>query len=138
MDSSSAIPIGTCTHGPVLLSDSPTEEINKFAISIIDYDGSRHPSLVSCKTTSQHHDKLWPGEFFIDDLFGYGRTKVQPHNIVRIQRQTQLPRHRHVGDVAPTNLPDFEMGLKLAIRAGRLDAKESLELADSWQRLFVV
>lgn len=137
MNPSSIISLGTCTFGPVYLSAS-TEEEDKFAISIIEYDGTRHVNLISCKTTSQNHHKVWPGEFILSDLFGHGPTKIQPYNVVRIQKNAQLGSHRHIGRLHSSILPQFEDGLKIAIRKGLFDAKESLDLANSWQRLFPI
>lgn len=136
MNSHSSIPIGTCTFGPVILSQSTTEE-DKFSVAIIDYDKSRHYNLITCKTTSQNHHKVWPGEFIVSDLFGRGPTKVQPYNIIRITKP-RLVAHSHIGRLHSSYLPEFELGLKLAIKQGLLDPKETLDLADSWKRFFTV
>jgi hypothetical protein len=135
MDPSAVIPIGTCSYGPLRLSMSTKEE-NKFGISIIEYDGSKphHTNLIVCKTTSQYHDKLWPGEFLLSDLFGYGPTKVQPFNIARIQK-TRMPSHNRKGVLGSMHLPKFEMGLKIALARNDFDAREKLDLADSWESL---
>lgn len=135
MNPAGNFPIGTCTFGPVYLSASTAEE-NKFGIAIIEYDGSRHVNMVVCKTTSKKHDKIYPGEFLLSDLFGHGPTKVQPFNISRIQKASQLPRHTHKGILDNIHLPKFKDGLRIAITRGELDAKEKLDLADSWQHLF--
>ena len=133
MDHESTIDVGTCTFGPVVLSASTTHE-NKFSITVIKYDGSKHYNLINCKTTS-NTAKVWPGEFIVDDLFGYGTSKIQPYNIVRILK-SNIPSHRHVGILDISLLPQFEHGLKIAIKQGMFDAKETLDLADSWQHLF--
>ena len=78
---------------------------------------------------------LWPGEFLLDDLFGKGRTKVQPFNVIRIPK-TKIPQHTHLGQLAVTDLQKFKLGLQVAIKGELFDAKESLDLADSWRGLF--
>jgi len=136
MNSNHSFPIGTCTYGPVVLSASIEEE-NKHSISIIEYDGTRHINLVTCKTTSKGHNDLWPGEFIIEDLFGRGPTKVRPYNIIRI-RKPRINAHTHLGTIAQDVLPQFELGLRIAVKKRELDPKEILDLADSWQDLFSV
>ncbi len=136
MDVHDVIPIGTCTFGPVVLSQSTTEE-NKHSLAIIKYEKTSHANLVSCKTTSKGHEKLWPGEFLLTDLFGRGPTKVQPYNVVRI-RAPRLSAHQHVGLLSSAQLPQFQFGLRVAVKKGLFDAKETLDLASSWQHLFPV
>jgi len=80
---------------------------------------------------------MWPGEFMIDDLFGCGKSKIQPYNIIRI-RKSRIGAHRRIGNLDPEYLPRFELGLRGAIKKGLFDAKETLDLADSWRSFFKV
>lgn len=128
------MPIGCCTNGPVLLSESDRME-HKFVISIVDYDKAKHRNGIACKTTGQHHDHIYRGEFMIDDFFGRGTTKVQPYNIVRTP-QSDLDSHRHIGDIDPSLLPQFETGLRIAIQRRILNPNEILRVVDSWSKIF--
>ncbi len=132
----SPMSIGCCTNGPVLLSESNAME-HKFVISIVDYDKARHRNGVACKTTGQHHDTIYDGEFLIDDFFGRGVTKVQPYNIVRTP-ESDLASHRYIGDVDPSILPQFERGLRIAIQRRILNPGEILRVVDSWSKIFAV
>ncbi len=136
MDYTQKIDIGTCTYGPVILSASTVDEM-KHAISIINYTHETSTYLISCKTTSSVDGKIWDGEFVVDNLFGRGPSKIQPYNVVRIPKD-KLPSHRHVGKLHASVLPKFELGLKITIKQGLLDSKESLALANSWQNFFSI
>jgi len=129
------ISIGVCSLGPLDISKHPRDY--KHVICISNYDKYKHTSLLSCKTTSQNHDKVYPGEFFLPDLFGKGKTKVQPYNIHRVT-QSQLNNHSLVGKLDSSHMPKFELGLKLAIKSGRFRPLEILDIADSWQPFFAV
>lgn len=128
--------IGNCTRGPVLLSDSDTLE-HKFVLTIVDYDSAQHRTAIACKTTSKNHDKIYLGEFLLNDLFGKGQTKVQPYNIVRMPA-TDLESHRHIGQLDAAHLPLFETGLRIAIQRRMLNPAEVLRVVDSWSAIFTV
>jgi hypothetical protein len=130
------LPIGHCTNGPVLLSESPRLE-RKFVISIVEFDNSKHRHGVSCKATSKGHDKVWPGEFLIDDFFGRGKAKIQPYNIVRMPT-SDFEKHRHIGALDPSHLPLFEKGLRIAIQKDIFNPAEVLRVANSWSAIFSV
>jgi hypothetical protein len=134
MNAAGTIQVGTCTHGPVILSSSTTPEL-KFSITIIEFDGARHVNLINAKTTSQNLSKVWPDEVYLEDLFGRGPSKIQVSNIVRIRKE-KIPEHSHIGNINPVLLPHFEQGLKVLISNRDLSSAEMLDLADSWQNLF--
>lgn len=134
MNPASTITIGVCTHGPVFLSNSTKEEL-KFSIVVIEYIGTKHVNLISCKTTSQHLDKTWPDEIYLTDLFGKGHSKIQVSNIIRIRKE-KIPKHVYIGTLHPTLLVKFKVGLKYAIKIGQFSSAEALDLADSWKGLF--
>lgn len=72
----------------------------------------------------------------VGDFFGRGATKVQPYNIVRMP-ESDLESHRYIGDIDPALLPQFEIGLRIAIQRQLLNPKEILRVVDSWSRIFV-
>lgn len=134
MNPTTDITIGTCTHGPVILSDSTQAEL-KFSVVVIHYDAGRHVNLIASKTTSQALHQVWPDEIYLDDLFGRGPSKIQVPNIIRTRKE-KIPEHRHIGILDSSLMPQFEQGLKIAIASGRFSSDEALDLADSWQQLF--
>lgn len=126
--------IGCCTNGPVMLSESDKLE-HKFVIGIAHYNKKKHRNSIACKTTGHNHNKVYPGEFFINDFFGRGKTKVQPYNIVRMPA-TDLDTHRYIGDIDSSQLPMFEIGLRIAIQTRKLNPTEILRVVDSWSAIF--
>lgn len=128
--------IGHCTNGPVLLTEANKLEY-KFVVSIVDYDKARHRNGIACKTTSKNHDKVFPGEFLIDDFFGRGKSKVQPYNIVRMPT-SDLEQHTYIGALNGAHLPLFERGLRIAIQKRLLSPSEILRVVDSWSAIFTV
>ena len=128
--------VGLCLNGDVLLSKSITPE-RKHIISIVKFDKFKKKSLLCCKTTGKHHDKLYPGELLISDLFGRGQSKVQPTNLIRIPDQSKLKDFYFLGLLHPKILNDFEFGLKIAIKAKLFTPHELLEVLDSWKPFFV-
>jgi hypothetical protein len=129
------IRIGTCSLGPVVFRSQETA--HKHVISIANYDKYKHPSWITCKTTTKHHDKIYPGEFLLPDLFSKGQTKVQPYNVLRIE-QAHLNTHKFVGIMDDSDMPKFELGLRLGIKKGFFSPAEILEIADSWQPFFTI
>lgn len=128
--------IGHCTNGPVLLTGSSKME-HKFVINMVEYNGNKHRNTVACKTTSKGHDKLFFGDFMINDFFGRGRSKVQPYNIVRMP-SSDLLRHRYIGELDRSYLPKFEIGLRIAIQRQLLNPQEILRVIDAWSPIFAL
>lgn len=129
------IRIGACSLGPVVFDDGSQD--HKHVICIANYDRLKHPCYISCKTTSKNLDRLWPGEFHMTDLFGKGQTKVQPYNVLRLQ-QNHLNSHKWVGMLDNSEMPKFEHGLRIGVKAGKFTPDEVLEIADSWEPFFGV
>ena len=128
------IEICVCTNGPVLLSGSNRLE-HKYTIAIADYDKTqRHKTLISCKTTSKGHGKIYPGEFMVEDFFGLGPSKIQPYNIVRIPI-SDLSRHKKIGALDKRYQPFFKTGLQIAIAKRFLNPSEVLRVLDSWSHI---
>lgn len=128
------MPVGCCLNGPVLLSESDELEY-KFVVSIVKYDNRKHRNTVACKTTGKNHEKIYAGEFIVDDLFGRGASKIQPFNIVRMPN-SDLSSHRYIGSLDASCLPKFEKGLRIAIQKQLLNPKEVLWVVDSWSSIF--
>jgi len=126
--------IGVCSNGPVLLSGADDME-HKFVLSIADYERNKHRTAIACKTTSRNHEKVFPGEFLVDDFFGRGKSKIQPYNIVRMP-DTDVVMHKYIGDLDREHLPSFEKGLRIAIQRGFLQPHEVIRVADSWAHIF--
>lgn len=127
------IKVGICSNGPVLLSKAIKKEY-KFVISICNFDKFKDVCLICCKTTSKT-EKTWPGEFILDDLFGRGKTKVQPYNICRVTAG-ELQMFKYIGILDDEHMPKFETGLKIAIKKEILTPLESLNVMDSWEPFF--
>lgn len=134
MDRLRNIRIGLCSSGPVALSHTEGEHY-KFVIAIASYEKNKDDYLLSCKTTSKHHDAVYPGEFIIPDLFKRGPSKIQPYNICRVTTH-QLTNHQYVGILDASFMKEFELGLKIAVKRELLTPAETLVVLDSWQSFF--
>ena len=131
-----AFQIGLCSNGPVLLSESDNLE-HKFVLAIANYDKSKHRTAISCKTTSKNIERVYPGEIVIHDFFGRGTGKIQPYNVVHIPT-SDLESHRYIGDLDYKHLPDFKLGLRIAVHRNMLTPEQVVRVADSWSHIFQV
>jgi len=78
---------------------------------------------------------VFPGEFILDDLFGRGKSKVQPYNVCRIHKN-DISNHRYIGTLDDIHLNSFEQGIKIAIKKNYFTYTEMLNVLDSWQPFF--
>lgn len=122
--------MGTCSLGMIDGIALP-----KHVICICRYVRNKDSYAITCKTTTKKHDKLWPGEFIVEDLFGKGPSKVNPLNIFRVRKE-QLDHHKWVGRLDDSILPSFKLGISLAIKGKKLTPAEILVVADSWEPFF--